>query len=377
MKQRSDMNLNIKQSGFTIVEIMISMLLGLIMMVGVVSLMVGNKRSFQEQNETSRIQENARFAIQMLIEDVRMTGYVGCQANQDNDAAVTNLLAGVDDSYLLGINDPIEGIDNATGVIATTAPWAPSNFTSSSYDDNGSAANNVIGNMVAGTDAITVRYFVPTGVTNTASAAGTPITVSSVAPFSQNMIAVIADCTHANIFKIANDPTGGSTLVLDTNGTPANSGTTLTTPAYDTGSDVMQFSAVRYFIGADTNGDGNPNTGAQIAAADPTTYTPSLYRYVFINGAYTIQELISGVENMQILYGDEVNGFRSANNIPVADWDDVTSVKIALLLRSEAEVGTDTDTSNYNLLANVINPDDLRVRRRVFNATVQIRNRTD
>jgi hypothetical protein len=60
----------------------------------------------------------------------------------------------------------------------------------------------------------------------------------------------------------------------------------------------------------------------------------------------------------------------------VTNWAIVTSVKIALLLRSEAEVGTDTDTRTYNLLGTNVDPADLRVRRRVFNATAQIRNRT-
>jgi type IV pilus assembly protein PilW len=99
-----------------------------------------------------------------------------------------------------------------------------------------------------------------------------------------------------------------------------------------------------------------------------------LFRYVYVNDAYTTQELIAGVENMQIMYGDGAT-FRVATDASL-NWDNVTSVKIALLLRSEAELGTDTNTNTYNLLGTVVNPADLRVRRRVFQATAQIRNRT-
>ena len=107
--------------------------------------------------------------------------------------------------------------------------------------------------------------------------------------------------------------------------------------------------------------------------------TPSLYRYTFTDGAYTEQELIAGIENMQLLYGDGAN-FREADDASLT-WNDVTSVKISLLLRSEQEVGTDWDRNTagdgkYIMLGNDVTPTDLRVRRRVFNATAEIRNRT-
>lgn len=357
MTRRPDMKLNHKQSGFTIVEIMISMLLGLIMMVGVVSLVIGNKRSFQEQNETSRIQENARFAIQMLIEDIRMAGYVGCQPNQANDAAVNNNLNGItNDDFLLSMVNPIEGVENATG------NWDASN--SSSNDGGANGGTNVLTDLTTGTDAITVRYFVPTGVNTTANAGSGSVAVDSVTGLSQNMIAAIADCNQAEVFKITG--AAGTTVSYAAGTTspitvPGNADNAFT-GTYTTGAEILGFKAVRYYIAdVDTDGDGTDDSS-------------SLFRYVYDNGAYTTQELISGVENMQILYGDGTN-FRAANDGSL-DWDDVTSVKIALLLRSEAEVGTDTDTRTYNLLGTTVNPADLRVRRRVFTATAQIRNRT-
>lgn len=362
-----------KQSGFTIVEIMISMLLGLIMMVGVVSLVIGNKRSFQEQNETSRIQENARFAIQILIEDIRMAGYVGCQPANDATVSptVNNNLSGLSAGDLLSMTDPVEGVESATGT------WGNSTNT------------EMVGNMVAGSDGITVRYFVPAaaGITTTGDAAAGSVAVDGVAGLSANTIAAIADCNQAEVFKVTG--AAGTTVSY-----AAGTASPLTAPGnadneftgdYPAGAEILGFKAVRYFIGADTTGDGALNTTAQITAADPTTYTPSLYRYIYEGGSYQTQELISGVESMQILYGeDRAAGpvFVSANN--VTDWADVHSVKIALLLRSEDEVGTDTDvkdigtgTSDYDLLGTgTIALPDLNVRRRVFNASAQLRNRT-
>ena len=97
-----------KQSGFTIVEIMISMLLGLIMMVGVVSLVVGNKRSFQEQTESSLLQENGRFAVQLLNQDLRMTDFVGCS---EDVTKLDNHIKGEAIDFYHNLDTPITGND--------------------------------------------------------------------------------------------------------------------------------------------------------------------------------------------------------------------------------------------------------------------------
>jgi len=355
MKQRS------RQSGFTLIEIMISMLLGLIMMIGVVSLMIGNKRSFQEQTETSRIQENARFAIQVLAEDIRMASYVGCHddvtivsnnltVDSKNLATVAQTTA---DDYLLSMVNPIEGMDSAAAV----------NWDASASTSDDGTGSNVIANIMAGTDAITVRYFSPAGIAITADNSTSPMTVDSVTGMSVNMMAAIADCGNADVFRISAVNAGGLQLSYAAGGDPGNTDATLS-DTYEAGeTDVMLFRAVRYFISADTDGNGLPNTTAQI-----TEYL------------YVTQELLTGIENMQILYGNGTS-FLVANDAGL-NWDNVTSVKIALLLRSENEVGSDIDTrdigtgaNDYSMLGATVALDDLRVRRRVFNTTIEIRNR--
>ncbi|HJM95577.1 MAG TPA: PilW family protein [Candidatus Marinimicrobia bacterium] len=136
----------------------------------------------------------------------------------------------------------------------------------------------------------------------------------------------------------------------------------------------MVFRARRYFVGQDQNG------------------SPGLYRQVFDanpNNANLFEEfaerLIDGVENMQILYGEDTSGNRVANvyanATAVANWDDVVSVKLALLFATVNEdfsAPFDT-TNNYQLLnAAPFDPtpvaDDHR-RRKIVEATVSLRNR--
>ena len=96
------------------------------------------------------------------------------------------------------------------------------------------------------------------------------------------------------------------------------------------------------------------------------------------------QELIEGVENMQIMYGVDTDQDGIPENYYVAGvatlnddtaWGNVVSVKIALLLRT-VETGFGSDTKTYSLLGvDNVNPIDMGVRRRVFTTTIQLRNR--
>lgn len=326
------------QSGFTIVEVMVAMLLGLIMMVGVVSLLVGNKRSFNEQTEMSRLQENARFAVEFLIKDIRMAGYVGCS---DDIGKVTNHLDGAsDDDKLYNMSNPVEGVDGD----ASTMVWEPS----------GSTAK--ISDMVSGSDGVAIRYLDPLGITLTT---GMPLNsavadVTSNAGLSNEMILAVSDCTASDIFQVTGLPSGDK--VQANTGGSVNPGNTTKSPAqnYDAGADVLSFYSARYYIA--NNADG----------------IPSLYRHTF-NTSDATQELVSGIESMQMLFGD---GTTYAKADVVSNWDNVNSVKIALLVRTVDEYGTDRDTNTYQLLDKPVDPEDLRVRRKVFNTTVEIRNRS-
>ena len=64
-----------RQRGLTLIELMISITIGLVFIFGAVTFLVSGHQSFRAQNSGSRIQENARFALDILKEHVRMAGY--------------------------------------------------------------------------------------------------------------------------------------------------------------------------------------------------------------------------------------------------------------------------------------------------------------
>lgn len=96
------------QSGMTLIEIMIALLIGAFLLGGVLQIFVGSKQTNRMQEGLSRLQENGRFAMDFLAKDIRMAGYWGCisQSNADTD------VAGANDNAANGDN-----IDNGTDTI--------------------------------------------------------------------------------------------------------------------------------------------------------------------------------------------------------------------------------------------------------------------
>ena len=64
-----------RQSGFTLVEIMVAMLLSLILGVAIVTVFVNNSHSFSQDDNVMRMQDDARFALQQIAFDLSMAGH--------------------------------------------------------------------------------------------------------------------------------------------------------------------------------------------------------------------------------------------------------------------------------------------------------------
>ena len=92
-------------------------------------------------------------------------------------------------------------------------------------------------------------------------------------------------------------------------------------------------------------------------------------------------ELVEGVENMQILYGEDttndgvINAFVTADD--VSNYANVKSVKIGLIMRSPDTVISEVDSSTltYTLMDSItIDPPDDNFLRYVSNSTIYLRN---
>ena len=71
------------QRGFTLIELMISLVIGLLLSAAIVKIYVDTSQIYKFQNAVSEVQENGRFASAFLRRTARLAGNFGCDATQD------------------------------------------------------------------------------------------------------------------------------------------------------------------------------------------------------------------------------------------------------------------------------------------------------
>ena len=91
------------------------------------------------------------------------------------------------------------------------------------------------------------------------------------------------------------------------------------------------------------------------------------------------QELVEGVEDMQVLYGIDTDNNRTPNQYVTAnivtDWGDVVSAEVRLLLQTLDDNLASQANQQYTFNGVTSVSPDLRLRR-TFTNTISIRNRT-
>lgn len=342
-------NFRTKHAGLTMIELMIAMLLGILLMLSITAMFITNSRVYKEQESMSRVQENARFALETMIWDIRMAGYTGCA---DDVNEVVNHVEGADD------DDSIFNFANAVEGSESKANWQPS----------GSA--DQVANMVAGTDAISVSYLDPLNISISEPMpnVSAELKVTSVGNLQEGDIIAVSDCDSADIMQLTEVQESSLHLQHNSGAPPPAPGnaTKDLQKKYDTDAQIVSFVSRRYFIGNGAYGG------------------PSLFR---THNGTTPQELIEGVEQMQLLYGQDTDGDKIADTYldaaSITDWGNVISVRLSLLFRTVKEnFQIDPDSKTYNLLGGTgnggvtVGPVNDHNRRRVFTTTIQIRNRS-
>ncbi len=95
------MKTKFSQHGMTLVEILIALLLGAFLIGGVLEIFSSSKQTSKMQENLSRIQENARFAMNSITRDVRQAGYRECLTAALTPISGTNGAGNAQDSITL------------------------------------------------------------------------------------------------------------------------------------------------------------------------------------------------------------------------------------------------------------------------------------
>jgi type IV pilus assembly protein PilW len=327
--------------GFTLIELMIAMLLGLLVVGGVVSVFLATQQTYRANQGLGDVQDSSRIAFDMMARDIREAGLTGCYST----GSVGNVLNN-------GPNGP-----NAAGA-TWWANWAN---VIHGYDSGDPATSGLTAApQLAGTSSlqligasnssISVKTYNPTASTFQINETGTTIQAGDVV--------VVCDPNHAVITSVS-AYAAGPPITLTHAVSSAASGNcstglafpTVCTPAgtsypYGPNSQIAKLSAVDWYIGTNSvGGQSLYRIDLETVAGVPTP---------------TSEEMVRDVTKMTIAYHQLPN----ATFLPAASitsWAAVDSVQVTLTVLSS------------NKLAGT----NMTPIQRVFTSTSTLRNRVN
>jgi len=373
-------------AGLSLIEMMVAMVIGLVLMLGVVQVFLASRTASRLAEGNARAQENGRFALEFLQRDIRMAGHFGCVNDQAH--------------FIKGEGDPTIETGAATG------SGHPLDFSVSiqGYEAGGTGPGTdlTLGgswsaptglptaisglNPRPGSDILVLRYLAPEGVpvTTLAPSSNSVVGFNAVAGArlaegggaAPNLFGV-ADCSHVNVFK-------GTYAAGKVTASGSNLSRYTVQPTGQTM--IYRAESVVYFVG--TSG---------------TTGEPALMRARSDggNGYTAAEELVEGIENMQLLFGLDSTSIISATTPPTGNittvatasgvttdanaaaanqWRRVGQVQVGILARSplSSQAEAPTVAANYPRMLGVgfapATAGDGRYRA-AYESTIALRNR--
>ncbi len=290
----------VTQKGVSLVELMISITLGLVIMAGVLQLFASSTRSALTAEGASRIQESVRYAIKRIGDDIAKAGNFGCFSFSSSP-----------DEYIqngLGAANIVANGDNA-------GSW--NDFATSFV--SGAANDNADADVLDGTDTLVIKYAdqaSPIQVTDTSVANQLVVASGDASGINNNDLIMAGNCQQMSVYTVSSD--GDDTLTLQNGATQqlrVNK-----SPAFIYADDT---GAHRYYIGS--------SAGVVCSGAAPENC--SLFRQT--NGGAG-QEIVRGVHGLDVRYS--VNGL-AFNEDASANYEGIDRIQVTLQFNAVESAG--------------------------------------
>lgn len=324
--------------GFTLVELMIALVLGLILIGGVISVFLANKQSYRTNEALSQVQDQTRVAYEYLARDIRQAGSNIC--GSVNIASVLNSSSG----WWYDWSRPIVGYEDASSLDGMPASGS--------------------GQPVPDSDAILL------GLTRDL---GLRLDEHQPAPTAANLqlsettnligkgdILMVCDVDKATIFQVTS--TVSSQIVTHGSGGGNLSPGNCTKGLNHSATQVIDCSTIS------TNGYGTTLSPASYIVFPQNViwyvgYNPdggtSLYRISGNqdgSGVGVPEEMVRGITSLEVGYleGPSATTYRDADDAtsPAVDWSQVTAVRMTLQAESAMQrAGTDQAPLRRNFSA--------------------------
>ncbi len=312
-------------SGLSLVELMISLTIGLLLLLGITTLIVQQSSTRGEMEKSSRQIENGRYAMQILRDDIQLAGYYGEYSPRPGVATAI----------------PDNPCDTATAT-ATNLGWNPATpavpvaifgYPGGSIDPT---PTTCLTNYKLNTAVLIVRR-TETAITTLAAIDGS------------NYLQVSLCQTDATPFALATAP-GNFTLTTRT-----------CNPAVP--SALRKYVVRLYYL-------------STCSVCAPSDGIPTLK--MVENGIAT--PLVEGIENMQFDYGIDDIGppdgspDRYTATPTATDWPNVMTVRVNLLARNNDRTTGHTDTKSYTLGSVAVPAANDPYKRHAYSALVRVIN---
>lgn len=340
------------QAGFSLVELMIAMVLGLVIMTGATAVLLSNKQSYRSNAALSEAQESGRIGFELLARELRQTGLSGCGTQN----RIANVLNDPGDQWYTDFTVAIRGYEGTPGGTGAPAP----------------------GNFINTADSVTLRGIEGSGLSideHNSPSANVKTNQPNSGYLQDGDIVVICDPVQAAIVQITNVQNNRTTVHNTGNGvaTPGNctkdltyyagqphgadcsnqcnGGGATTCHEYSTNSQIAKLSSTFWYIGS------NPQGGSSL-------YRQALGSSAAGDAMLTTQEMVRNVIDMQLeyLHPDAAGAlvYMDADDAALTNWGNVTAVRMTLVTEGN-ERGTST-TAGETIA-------------RTFSSTVGLRNR--
>lgn len=286
------------QAGFTIVEMMIAMTVGLFIVGALIIVVTGSSATSVTRSRASELQTNGRYAMDQIKRDLLHAGYLGISSLFSPDQPVTVAYPGPPAIAAIAVTNACDNAD--VGRLSQRI--------FGSEDSNPFSATCLPAANYARGDVLVTRGLNPSRAS---------------APYSASLV------YYRSSYE------GGAAFVGPT--PPDFTGTSKSPPYLD-----YLIDETVYYV--------SPYT----TSATESPRVPALYRLRLVAGPAMVPELVaSGVENLQLRYGvfqtnDSVR-YLAANEMASADWDLVKSVEVSLLMRASMPEGGYVNNTTYSM----------------------------
>jgi hypothetical protein len=391
------------------VELLVAMAVGLFLTAGILQVFVANKAAYRLGEAKARVQENGRFAAQMLAADLRGARSTGCRSVAFDEAQGTlNVIA-------CDLLDPASGETGCTGTPAVGAGTALGY--SASQRGTSEWLARLPGTTAAGAQYTVGRQWLRSDVLVSWGAVGEGVYAGSPADASQTRavdllnpqrelvggrLALITDCEATDIFMVTSpvrcqglDLDPPSSLSHDTSydadgspedcdetaaaghtdqpGAQANSDAAFSRAYNRKGSDTSPGTTLRarvfpfeysvYYVCCMDSRAGTIQEGGAVnnCNTNPGRYRPALCRWSASSGA---QQYVSDVADLRVTYDgyrgqvggprflDGAGAVTDAAWVTAQDyWDRVDSARIQILATTAEEVRTEEAVPNPDAAA--------------------------